>query len=467
MNKKNATIYACQNCGAQSLKWSGRCLDCGAWGSLKEETQNPNSGKKITQKYPVAEIKNLNDIATDNFNKIKTGISEFDRVLGGGIVPGSLILIGGEPGIGKSTLMLQINQSAPSTSAEALGALTKKETAKSEGILYVSGEESANQIKTRADRLKINAQNLKFIAETNIEKILSAIEELKSDLIIIDSIQTIYSSEVEAGIGGVNQIRACAAKLLQTAKENNTAIIITGHITKDGLLAGPKTLEHLVDTVIYLEQPKNSDFRLLRAVKNRFGSINEVGLFEMTGSGFKEIKNPSGIFLDETQDNAPGTAVSCVMEGNRPFLIEIQALASKTVFGYPQRKASGFDLNRLQILIAVLTKRAGLNLANQDIHINVVGGLRANETALDLAVCTAITSSLSNQTLNRNTIILGEVGLGGEVRNVHKLEARLKEAVKLGFKKAIIPNSRIKSNLSMIKIKNIGELVKYITASQS
>ncbi|MFA5317998.1 MAG: DNA repair protein RadA [Patescibacteria group bacterium] len=455
---KTNIIYACSNCGAQSPKWTGRCLECGAWGSLREETQINNRGNLKTTDAAPAETINLNDVKMENWQRIKTGLDEFDRVLGGGIVPGSLILVGGEPGIGKSTLMLQITPSPPNPYPSGRGETNVSE--RGEGTLYVSGEESAQQIKSRMERLGIK-NNLQFISETNVEKIISAIIKLKPQLVVVDSIQTIYSDEVPSEPGGVNQIRACAVKLLPIAKEKNIPIIITGHITKDGSLAGPKTLEHLVDTVAYLEQPKNKEFRLLRAVKNRFGSTNEVGLFEMSDAGFKEVRNPSGVFLDKQEQNS-GTAVSCIMEGTRPFLIEVQALITRTVFGYPQRKASGFDLNRLQILIAVLTKRAGLNLTAQDAHINVVGGLKTNETALDLAVCAAIISSLTNQTLAGNTVILGEVGLGGEVRNVYKLEQRLAEAAKLGFKKAVIPDVKINSGLELIQIKNVKNLAEYI-----
>ncbi len=459
---KLATIYTCSNCGAQSPKWSGRCLECGAWGTLQKQTIDAQEQKKSEQQTAPAKITSFSDISAEDQQRIKTNIGEFDRVLGGGIVPGSLVLIGGEPGIGKSTLMLQIAQHLDTLKAKSGLADSENEAAEPLPILYVSGEESARQIKSRLERLKINASNLRFASETNVEKIIGAILDQKLPLVIIDSIQTIHSSEIPSESGNINQIRACAVKLLQTAKENNIAVIITGHITKDGFLAGPKSLEHLVDTVAYLEQQKNKDFTILRTVKNRFGSVDEIGLFAMTNTGFQEIKNPSGIFLDKTQP-ASGTVVSCIMEGTRPFLIEIQALVSKTVFGYPQRKASGIDLNRLQILIAVLTKRAGLNLMNQDVHINVVGGLKASETALDLAVCAAIISNLTNQILPKDTIVLGEVGLGGEVRPVHKLEQRLSEAAKLEFKKAIIPNVEINSSLNSVKIKNVGELVEYIT----
>jgi len=457
MSAKLATIYACQKCGAQSPKWSGRCLSCGAWGTLQEEViDSGKSDSKTALQISPAKITDLNSIALETLRRLPTGISEFDRVLGGGIVPGSLVLIGGEPGIGKSTLMLQISVRDGIPSAEGTP---------SPGALYFSGEESAAQIKSRLARLRIKG-NVQFSSETNVEKIISAILTAKPPLIVIDSIQTVYSSEVPAETGSVNQIRACAAKLLQAAKENNIAIFITGHITKDGTIAGPKTLEHLVDTVIYLEQQKNKDFRILRTVKNRFGNTDEIGLFEMTGMGFKEITNASGLFLEQQTSLQSGNAISCVMEGTRPFLTEVQALATKTVFGYPQRKSAGFDLNRLQILIAVLAKRAGINLMAQDVHINIVGGLKISETAPDLAVCAAIISSLLNQIIDNKTIILGEVGLGGETRAVYKLEQRLAEAAKLGFKKALIPNVNMENTplkLDLIKIGNVGELVKYVT----
>ena len=453
---KLSNIYACVKCGAQSPKWSGRCLSCGAWGTLQEEViDSGKSDSKTALQISPAKITDLNSIALEKLQRLPTGINEFDRVLGGGIVPGSLVLIGGEPGIGKSTLMLQI--------AASLTPLPPSPAKPGEGdAFYISGEESAAQIKSRLNRLQISG-NIKFSSETNVEKIISAVLATKPPLVIIDSIQTAYSSDVPAETGSVNQIRACAVKLLQVAKENNITIFITGHITKDGLLAGPKTLEHLVDTVIYLEQQKNKDFRILRTVKNRFGSTDEIGLFEMTGAGFKEIVNPSSVFLDEQTSAQAGNVVSCIMEGTRPFLVEVQALATKTVFGYPQRKSAGFDLNRLQILIAVLTKRAGVNLMAQDVHINIVGGLKITETALDLAVCAAIISSLLNQIIDSKTIILGEIGLGGEARAVYKLEQRLQEAAKLGFTKAIIPAVNLESKLELVKIRNVGEMVKYIT----
>lgn len=377
------------------------------------------------------------------FNRRQTSIKELDRVLGGGLTSGSLILLGGEPGIGKSTLVAQI----------AAAVQTQSE------IIYMSGEESAGQIKTRFNRLGIKPERIKFLSETNAEKITATINQLKPGLVIIDSIQTISSSAVAGEAGGINQIRGSTVGFLEAAKKNNTAIILIGHITKDGVLAGPKTLEHIVDTVLYLETETNHDYRILRAAKNRFGSTNEIGVFTMTATGFKEVPNPTLIFLEEKQ-NITGSVISSITQGTRAFLTEVQALATKTVFGYPQRKASGFDLNRLAVLIAVLAKRAGLNLTNQDVILNVVGGLKISDPGLDLAVCLAICSSLLNQVVPNKTIVLGEVGLGGEIRPVAKLEQKLKEAERLGFTRALIPASNLTSNkIQLVKIKNLRDII--------
>ncbi len=478
---KSQTIHICSRCDAQSYKWNGRCLECGAWGTLQEQAVDAKkSGNKKTS-APPAEIIDFNNVETQDFAslRMKTNIGEVDRVLGGGIVPGSLILLSGEPGIGKSTIVAQIADAA----------------AKNSTVFYASGEESFNQVKSRFDRLKCGGKNIKFISETNVEKIIAAVmaEELNPPtpllkggdgsppskgglgglknsaqhsnhapaLLVIDSIQTVYASAVESEPGGLSQIRASAVSFLEMAKKKNIPVILIGHITKDGSIAGPKSLEHIVDTVIYLEAEQKHDYRILRATKNRFGSVNELGIFEMTGAGFKEIKNPGAIFLETTEEKISGSVISCIIEGTRPFLVEIQALVTKTVFGYPQRKASGFDLNRLQVLIAVLTKRAKINLTNQDVILNVVGGLKINDPALDLPVCLAITSSLLNQVVDRKTIALGEVGLGGEVRNVSKLEQRLNEAEKLGFTKAIVPDTNIKAKkIKLEKVKNINGIIK-------
>ncbi|NCQ13000.1 DNA repair protein RadA [Candidatus Falkowbacteria bacterium CG10_big_fil_rev_8_21_14_0_10_37_18] len=442
------TIFICSNCDAQFPKWSGRCLECGSWGTLNSGVTDAKSEKKeAAKKLGGATVLDFNSIPDTALARQRTGSEEIDRVLGGGLVPGSLILLSGEPGIGKSTLAAQI-----------AGGLGNKIM-----TIYVSGEESAGQVKSRLQRLNTDFSQLKFVSETNAEKICSTALKLKPDIVIIDSIQTVYSALIPAEAGSVSQIRAAAVKFLELSKENNIAVILIGHITKDGQVAGPKSLEHIVDTVLYLENENTNNYCLLRATKNRFGSVNELGVLEMTGTGFKEVKNPSRIFLDSSSANISGSAIGCVLEGTRPFMVDLQALVTKTVFGYPQRKASGFDLNRLQVLSSVITKRTKINLTTQDIILNVVGGLRISDPALDLAACAAIISSSLNKTWGRRTVALGEVGLGAEVRNVFKLEMRLKEAERLGFEAAVIPDVEVKgSKLRLMKIKNLDELAEII-----
>jgi DNA repair protein RadA/Sms len=443
---KIKTVYTCGKCGAQTPKWSGRCLECGAWGTLSEETVSGEDLKKAEgAKVPAASLVDLSLTENSHLSRHKTNIGELDRVLGGGLVAGSLILLGGEPGIGKSTIVAQI--------ADRLSGGKDR-------IVYVSGEESAGQVKGRLERLNCDLSKIGFVSETSTEKICSAIRQEKPLLAIIDSIQTVSVSDIDSEAGSLAQIRASAVKFLEVAKKDGVAVLMIGHITKDGQIAGPKSLEHIVDVVIYLEADAGGDYRILRAAKNRFGSVNELGVFEMTGQGLKEIKNPSLIFLDKESDDIPGSVISSIMEGTRPFLVNIQALVTKTVFGYPQRRASGFDLNRLQVLCAVLTKKTKFNLTNQDVIVNVVGGLKADDPAMDLAVCQAIITSILNQSSDKKTIVLGEVGLGGEVRNVAKLEARLKEAVSLGFKSAIIPNADVKiEGLELKKMKNVSQML--------
>ncbi len=442
------TVFVCSNCDAQFPKWSGRCLECGSWGTLGEQVLSGRSeGQEIAKKLGGAEVVDLAQIKTSSLQRLKTNIGEIDRVLGGGLVPGSLVLLSGEPGIGKSTLVAQI--------AASLGAGYQ--------TIYVSGEESAVQVKDRLDRLHCDLSRLKFISETNVEKIFTAGVNLKADIMIIDSVQTVYSAFVPTEAGSISQIRAATVKFLELAKQNELAVILIGHITKDGQVAGPKSLEHIVDTVLYLENESTNNYCLLRATKNRFGSVNELGVLEMTGEGFQEVKNPSQIFIEANQSDVPGSVISCLIEGSRPFLADLQALVTKTVFGYPQRKTSGFDLNRLQVLSAVISKRTKINLTAQDIILNVVGGLKISDPALDLAACAAIISSYLNKNFERRTIVLGEVGLGAEVRNVFKLETRLKEAERLGFTTAIVPNTEIKGGkLRLVKVKNLGELVEII-----
>lgn len=412
---------------------------------MEQIAANKEQTKKNQIKVSSGEIVDLKKIKSEDVKRIKTGIREFDRVLGGGIVPGSLTLIGGEPGIGKSTLVLQI-------------------TALIQGSFYVSGEESAEQVKMRLDRLKINGDEIKFSSDTQVEKICAAIEEIKPPLVVIDSIQTISSMEIETETGSVAQIRAVTVKLLEAAKRNNIPIFIIGHITKDGAVAGPKTLEHLVDTVAYMEGEESQDFRILRTKKNRFGATSEIGVFEMKENGLIEVNNPSGIFLEENSLKSAGTAISSVMEGTRSFLIEVQALVNKTVFGYPQRRASGFDLNRLQILTAVLTRRAGVNLMNQDINLNIVGGIKTKEPSADLAVCLAIVSAYKNKPLPKKMVIIGEVGLGGEIRKVNKIDQRIKEAAALGFTEILVPHSPAKkiSGANLIEAATLSEAIKKI-----
>ncbi|MFA5162980.1 MAG: DNA repair protein RadA [Patescibacteria group bacterium] len=448
MADKLKTVFTCSNCDAQFPKWSGRCTECGSWGTLGEQAFDGHvQQKEIMKKIVGAEVLDLNKIQSSGLVRQACGLAEIDRVLGGGLVSGSLLILAGEPGIGKSTLVAQL--------ADAYS--------KDQEALYVSGEESASQVKSRLERLHCDLGRIKFVSETNVEKIVSTAIKLSPKLLIIDSIQTIYSALIPAEAGSVSQIRAGAVKFLELAKQNDISVILIGHITKDGQVAGPKSLEHIVDTVLYLENEAQNNYCLLRASKNRFGSVNELGVLEMTGQGFKEVKNPSLVFIESAPSNLAGSVIGCVLEGTRPFLVEVQALVSKTVFGYPQRKSSGFDLNRLQVLSAVLSKRTKTNLTVQDIILNIVGGLKISDPALDLAVAAAIISSHFNKSLDRRTIVLGEVGLGGEVRAVHKLEQRLAEAEKLGFTAAIIPNSEVKAKkIKLLKIKSLSELEEII-----
>lgn len=449
MPKNVKTIYVCSKCDSQFPKWLGRCQECGSWGTLELKTLNKELRTKNLG-VPAGEVEDFDKIEVSEFQRIKVGLNELDRVLGGGIAPGSLVLIGGEPGIGKSTLVLQVaNQLAKNLSQD---------------ILYVSGEESASQIKSRFERLSIQPKNIKYLGETNIETVCATIEKYKPVLSIVDSIQTMYSEDVQSEAGSVSQIRASTVKLMETAKKLNIPVFIIGHVTKEGAVAGPKTLEHLVDTVLYLEGDQYHAYRLLRAVKNRFGSTNEVGVFDMQEKGLVEVENPSEMFLSERDVKKAGSVVTAIIEGSRAFLIEIQALISPSSFSYPQRRTSGFDFNRLQLLTAVLTQRLGLNLNNKDIHVNVVGGFRVKEPAVDLAVCLAIISAFKNKPINSQMVVFGEVGLGGELRSVSHLEKRISEAEKLGFKKILLPMSRTfpKTSCQLIKVKSLEEVVRVL-----
>ncbi|MBI2410872.1 MAG: DNA repair protein RadA [Candidatus Kerfeldbacteria bacterium] len=420
-------IFSCSNCDAQFPKWSGRCEECGKWGTLEQRTADLPATAKQQRAYnlgAVAAVKPLrfSEITEGAVARVSTGIGECDRVLGGGIVPGSLILLGGDPGIGKSTLVAQIAGSVQAS------------------VLYVSGEESAQQIKLRLDRLGIAQQQLLFVSEEHVEVICKTILETKPALVIIDSIQTVASSSVESEPGSVNQIKASTVRFLEVAKSTNIPIIIIGHVTKGGELGGPKTLEHIVDTVLYLEGERHHQFRLLRAVKNRFGATNEVGVFDMQARGLQEVQDPSQVFVQERSAVA-GSCLTAVMEGSRIFLVEVQALVSKTSFGFPQRKASGFDVNRLNLLLAVLGQRADCSFEQHDVYLNIVGGSAFREPAMDLAICAALVSALRNIAVSTETICWGEVGLGGEVRSVAREKDRTKEAKRFGLSSVISPKT--------------------------
>ncbi len=462
MSEKIKTIYECQNCGAQFPKWSGRCLECGQWGTLKEDIKDDKKiANQAMTKIISSEIVDLSKIKDIETVRLESGISEIDRVLGGGLISGSVILLSGEPGVGKSTILAQ------------LANLLVNNNKSLNEVLYISGEESAGQVKLRLERLNCNLNNFKFISETNLEKIISSAIKQKPAMLIVDSIQTIYSATVLGEAGGISQIRTVAVKFMELAKKYNIPVFLIGHITKDGQVAGPKSLEHIVDVVLYLENDGRGGHCVLRSIKNRFGSVNEIGILEMTGSGFVEVKNPSASFLEgDLSLSFPGSVFSCVIEGHRPFLINIQALVSHTVFGYPQRKASGFDLNRLQVLSAVISKKQKLNLTSQDIILNIVGGFKTNDPALDLAVALAIVSSFLNKKLSDKTAVLGELGLGGELRPVAYLDMRLREIEKMGFETVILgelinleDKKRIIANfkkINFIFVKTLSEAIKIL-----
>ena len=448
---KNKTVFVCSECGYESPKWMGKCPACNAWNSFYEEKVVSSSSSNLGKKKEISKPIELNKIEGKSESKISTGFNELDRVLGGGLVNGSLILLGGEPGIGKSTLILQICNKI-----------------KTDGkVLYISGEESGEQIKLRADRLGVKNDNLLFLSETNIENIEENILSINPKLVIIDSIQTMFSEEITSAPGSVSQVREITAKIMRTCKENSITTILIGHVTKDGNIAGPRVLEHMVDTVLYLEGERYFSYRMLRGVKNRFGSTNEIGMFDMGGEGLVEITDPSKVLISERDENPSGSIIVATMEGTRPLLVEFQALTTPTVFGMPRRTANGIDYNRLAVLIAVLEKKVGINLGNQDVYLNVVSGLKVNEPAIDLGIIAATVSSFKNIPINTDTVIVGEVGLTGEIRSVNLIEKRLKEAEKLGFKKCIIPESNrklLKENykLDIIGVKNIVEAMKVL-----
>lgn len=449
---KTKTIFTCQNCGYQSPKWLGRCPDCNSWNSFVEEDYSsplPKTKERVSlyKDEPVL----LKDVEVKEADRIKTDISELDRVLGGGIVLGSVILIGGDPGIGKSTISLQISN---------------RLTQKGKTVLYVSGEESVTQTKLRARRLAPQREsqgNLYIVNQTDLSFITEYIKKLKPDVVIIDSIQVIFEPTISSSPGSVSQVRECAGILTQLAKTSGASIFIIGHVTKEGTIAGPRVLEHIVDTVLYFEGDRFLIYRILRAVKNRFGSTNEIGIFEMDSTGLKEVKNPSEIFLSQRPKDVSGSTVASVLEGSRPLLVETQALVSKSSFGYARRRAQGFDYNRLTLLVAVLEKRIGLSLETEDIFVNVAGGIKIEDPAADLAVAIAITSAFREEPVLADTVVLGEIGLAGEIRSISQIILRINEAEKLGFKHCILPRNNFKTleykkeTIELVPVSNLKE----------
>jgi DNA repair protein RadA/Sms len=442
---KPKIVFACQNCGYQSPRWLGKCPDCNQWNSLVEETTEVNKHARAEVSGARQDPSRLSQISTQEEGRVLSGIGEFDRVLGGGLVPGSVILIGGDPGIGKSTLLLQ-----------AFTALSQKGLTS----LYVTGEESQRQVKMRAERLGITSDHLLILSETSLERILDQIKKSKPHLLVIDSVQTVYSSNLPSAPGSIGQVRECSGMIITLAKRSNLSTFLIGHVTKDGAIAGPRTLEHMVDTVLYFEGDTGHNFRILRAVKNRFGSTNEIGVFEMKEAGLREVSNPSELFLSERPIHAPGSAVVCSMEGTRPILVELQALVSPSFLAVPRRTTIGVDHNRVALLVAVLEKKMGAKLFNKDIFVNVAGGVQVEEPAVDLAIIAAIVSSYEEKALDAKTVFFGEVGLAGEIRGIAQAEARVKEAAKLGFTRCILPNSNLRqlSHLEFPELSGVSSL---------
>lgn len=452
---KLKSLYVCSECGYESAKWYGKCPGCGEWNTMSEEipvSASSKGNKKLSAS--VQPVLRLNEITGDVEKRISTGINEFDRVLGGGIVQGSLVLIGGDPGIGKSTILLQI--------CEHLG--------KTCDVLYVSGEESANQIKLRANRLGVTTNRLGVLAQTDVGIIVETVKSEKPDIVIIDSIQTMIYDECSSSAGSVTQVRECTNIFMHMAKSLGIPVFVVGHVNKDGAIAGPKVLEHIVDTVLYFEGERNYSYRILRGVKNRFGSTNEIGVFEMRQSGLAEVENPSLLMLSGRPKNVSGTCVACVMEGTRPILAEVQGLVTETGFGTPRRMSTGFDYNRMAMILAVLEKRGGYYFNSMDAYINVIGGLKLDEPAADLTVAMALISSLKDVVVQENAIAFGEIGLAGEIRAVNNCEQRVSEALRLGFDKCIIPfhnykslSKSVKVNADIIPVRSVREAFKALT----
>lgn len=455
--QKFKTVYVCSECGYQSPKWNGKCPSCNRWNTFEEEVVSASPSKAAADIGPLAaleitEPKSINEVSTDDEHRYYTGVSELDRVLGGGLVKGSLVLLGGDPGIGKSTLLLQICRYL----CEGLR------------VLYVSGEESTRQIKLRANRLSVESDNLFLVSQTNVEAIIETIAKFKPDVVMIDSIQTMSLSSVSSSTGSITQVRECTNVFMKTAKTAEIPIFIVGHVNKDGAIAGPKVLEHIVDTVLYFEGDKNMSYRILRATKNRFGSTNEIGVFEMQSQGLVEIPNPSQMLLSERPKGVSGSCVVCVMEGTRPILAEVQALVSKSSLAAPRRVSTGFDYSKMAMIIAVLEKRVGYFFGNLDAYLNVVGGLKLDEPAADLAVAAALVSSLVDRPVDEKALVFGELGLAGEIRSVMNAEERIREAARLGFKKCIIPKQNAVKltqsieGVEIIGVSNIKEALSHL-----
>ncbi|MBQ7725326.1 MAG: DNA repair protein RadA [Lachnospiraceae bacterium] len=453
--KKEKTVFFCQNCGYESAKWVGNCPSCHEWNTMVEETVRPEAKTGAPSAAIAKRNKNktprpINEIESGEENRVTSGISEMDRVLGGGVVKGSMVLVGGDPGIGKSTLLLQVCHNMSGSGHE---------------LLYVSGEESLRQIKMRADRLGSFSGNLKIMAETDLDDITAVIEDTKPELVVIDSIQTMFNESVSSAPGSVSQIRETTAVLLRLAKSLGITVFIIGHVTKEGAVAGPRVLEHMVDTVLYFEGDMKGAYRILRGVKNRFGSTDEIGVFEMGETGLMEVENPSEFMLSGRPENSAGSLVTCCMEGTRPLLIEIQGLVCETAFGFPRRQANGTDVNRMNLLMAVLEKRVGMHLSSHDAYVNIAGGMKVNEPSLDLSLVLAIASSFRNSPVGDKTVAFGEVGLSGEVRAVSQTQQRVNEASRLGFETVILPYSSLKNikkpgNIELKGVKNVAEALE-------
>lgn len=449
---KAKTVFYCTNCGNETPRWQGKCPACGAWNTIEEHIEKPSAGSIKTKAAPVGQSKcpqRLQEISSEGETRFSTGMGELDRVLGGGAVAGSLVLVSGAPGIGKSTLLLQICNSLCADRS----------------VLYVSGEESERQLKLRAERLGVAPESLFVLSETRLSDILEAAVETKPDILIVDSIQTLYNEENDSSPGSVSQVKDCTMSMMQLSKSNGITVFVVGHINKDGNIAGPKVLEHMVDCVLYFEGDPNSSYRLLRAAKNRFGSTNEIGVFEMQDSGLTEVPNPSQMLLEGRPEGASGTCVSCVMEGTRPVLAEVQALVAKTMLNVPRRVSDGFDFNRAVLMLAVMEKRAGMKMSMFDAYVNVIGGLRLDEPGADLPVVLALASSYRDQCIPDDLVAVGEVGMTGEIRSVSHMNQRLAEISRLGFKKCMIPRGGsekldIPEGLTVYRVKNIREAIE-------